>query len=382
MQNNMNELVLPEEFSPSAKLYADPVIAEIEQLGMVLKPQEQAAVNELATKIDLSNSISILQYGTAAQGKMTGFADSALQSVRGKDLGEVGKMVTDLVGELRDFDVNEEQKGVRGWFRKAGKNAGKLQARFEAVTGNLDRIVQGLEGHKIGLLKDISMMDKMYELDLAYCKELTMYIMAGKKKMEETRNVHLRELNDRAAVSHNQEDIQRAKDLAEMLDRFEKRIFDLELTRTIAVQMAPQIRLVQVNDSVMVDKIQSSISNTIPLWKNQMVLALGMIHTQSAIEAQRQVNEITNKMLLENSAALKTHTIEAARESERGIVDVETLVKTNEDLITTLSEVVRIHDEGRIRRHNAEQELVRIEGELKSKMLEISQRPAYDRIEG
>jgi len=375
MDNQTDALLLPDELVAAPVLEQQLAVREVqqEQAQIVLKPEEATAVANLAQKIDIENSVSILQYGAAAQGKMTGFADSALSSVRNKDLGEVGKMVTDLVVELKGFNPNED-KGITGFFKKMGNSTVRLKAKYDEVTVNIDKIVQVLNGHKLNLLKDVAMLDKMYTLDLQYCKELFMYILAGKQKLEETRNGKLAQLVARARETNNQEDINAAKNLTDMCDRFEKRLYDLELTRIIAIQMAPQIRLVQENDSVMIDKIQSSISNTIPLWKNQMVLALGLSHTRAAIEAQREVNDITNKMLLQNAQTLKQNAIASAKESERGIVEVETLTKTNEELITTLDEVVRIHTEGRQRRQEAEKELVRIETDLKNKMLEISGR--------
>jgi len=336
-----------------------------------LTPQEQGMVKDFARKIDINNSAQILQYGAPAQQKISSFSQSALNNVKAKDMGEVGSMITGLITELKGFDAEEEKKGLFGMFKKAGNHMEQLKLRYSSVEKNVDRIVDTLEGHRMILLKDVSMLDKMYEMNLNYYKELTMYILAGKEKLREVMSVELPALRDKAHQSGTQEDAQAANHLAELCNRFEKKLHDLDLTRTISMQMAPQIRLVQNNDSIMVDKIQSSIVNTIPLWKNQMVLTLGLAHSQKAIEAQRQVTDVTNELLRKNADTLKTSTIEAAKESERGIVDIETLKHTNESLISTLDEVLTIQQEGRSKRLEAEQELRHIENELKNKLLEV-----------
>ena len=313
----------------------------------------------------------MLQYGITAQKKISGFSESALNNVRAKDMGEVGQMITSLVVELKGFGEEEEQKGFFGFFKKQGKKMEEYKARYTSVEKNVDRIVQTLEGHKVTLLKDVAMLDKMYEMNLSYYKELTLYIMAGKEKLAQVQDVELPALQKKAKETGRAEDAQNANYLADMCNRFDKKLYDLDLTRMICVQMGPQIRLVQSNDSMMVEKIQSSIVNTIPLWKNQMVLSLGLAHSHDAIQAQRQVTDITNDLLRKNADTLKMSTIEAAKESERGIVDIETLQHTNESLIATLDEVMRIQDDGRQKRRSAEVELQRIEGELKNKLLEI-----------
>ncbi len=347
-------------------------LAAIVQQTTVLTPEEQKMVDDFAQKIDVSNSNMVLQYGSAAQKKIAGFSESALNSVRTKDLGEVGDMITNLITELKGFDAVEEEKGFMGFFKKTGNKLNIMKTRYEKAEVNVDKIGHMLEGHQIQLMKDVAMLDKMYELNLAYFKELSMYILAGKKKLEEVRATKLPELMDRAKATGLPEDAQRANDFATMCDRFEKKLHDLELTRMISIQMAPQIRLIQNNDSMMADKIQSSLVNTIPLWKSQMVLALGLAHSQQAMAAQREVTNMTNELLRKNAETLKMGTIETAKESERGIVDIETLKVTNQTLISTLDEVVRIQNEGREKRRVAEQELRVIEGELKQKLLDIN----------
>ncbi len=336
-----------------------------------LTPQEQAVVHEFAAKIDITNTAQILQYGAPAQQKISSFSETALRNVKGKDIGEVGDMITNLVTELKGFDIQEEKKGLLGMFKKAGTQMEQVKARYNSVEKNVDKIVDNLEGHKLVLLKDVAMLDQMYEMNLAYFKELTMYILAGKEKLKDVMENQLPALRDKAFASTSQEDAQAANHLAELCNRFEKKLHDLELTRTISMQMAPQIRMVQNNNSIMIDKIQSSIVNTIPLWKNQMVLTLGLAHSQNAIQAQRQVTDITNELLRKNADTLKTSTIETARESERGIVDMETLRHTNQSLITTLDEVLTIQQEGRSKRREAEAELQQIEIQLKNKLLEV-----------
>ena len=335
-----------------------------------LSPEEQKMVEDFAKTIDVTNSNVILQYGAAAQKKIAGFSENALQNVRTKDLGEVGEMMTDLIGELKGFDA-EEDKGFLGFFRKASSKISQMKTRYDKAEANVDKICVALEGHQIQLLKDIAMLDEMYNVNLTYFKELSMYIIAGKKKLEEVRATVLPPLVEKAKATGLPEDAQAANDMASLCDRFEKKIHDLELTRMVSIQMAPQIRLIQNNDTLMSEKIQSTLVNTIPLWKSQMVLALGLAHSQQAMEAQREVTDMTNELLKKNADKLKTGTVETAKESERGIVDIETLRYTNESLITTLDEVIRIQDEGKQKRREAESELARIEGELKQKLLDI-----------
>ena len=359
---------------------ADPAPAEAakpavepEPLDSGLSPEEKKAVDEFSQKIDLRNSAVVLQYGAARQKKVADFSTSTLENIRTKDMGEVGEMVTNLVVQLRNFDATEESpKGIKGWFKKTGNSLEVFKAKYTKVETNVDKIEAMLEGHQVQLLKDIAMLDKMYEMNLAYFKELTMYILAGKKRLADVRANELPALIAKAKQSGLPEDAQAAKDLDDMCTRFEKKLYDLELTRNISVQMSPQIRLIQSNDTMMAEKIQTSIVNTIPLWKSQMVLALGLAHSQQAIEAQRAVTDMTNELLRKNAAALKQGTIAAAKESERGIVDIETLQQTNRSLIETLDEVVKIQNEGREKRAAAETELGRIEGELKAKLLEIA----------
>ncbi|MBQ6928780.1 MAG: toxic anion resistance protein [Oscillospiraceae bacterium] len=336
-----------------------------------LTEEELKTVDDFSGKIDLNDSAIILQYGAACQKKIAEFSDNALAGVRTKDLGETSDMIADLVAELKGFDTTEEEKGFLGIFKKAGGQAARLKARYDKAENNIDMITGKLEAHQNQLLKDIIMLDKMYETNLDYFKELTMYIMAGKKKLEAERATTLPQMKAKAEQSGLTNDAQAANDYAAMCDRFEKKLHDLELTRTISVQMAPQIRLIQNNDAVMSEKIQSTINNTIPLWKNQMVLALGLAHSKEALETQRAVTDMTNELLKKNADMLKQGTVEIAQESERGIVDIETVAYTNQQLITTLDEVLRIQDEGRAKRKAAETELIRIETELKNKLLEI-----------
>ncbi|MBR2490543.1 MAG: toxic anion resistance protein [Ruminiclostridium sp.] len=337
-----------------------------------LSDAERKMVDDFAEKIDLNNSALILQYGAAAQKKVADFSDSALEGVRTKDLGQTGDMITNLVTELKDFSAEpEEQGGFLGFFKKASSKIERMKTRYAQVEVSIDGIVSELEGHQNQLLADIVMLDKLYEANLTYFKELTMYIMAGKKRLEQDRVTTLVQLQQTAAMSGQMQDAQAANDFANQCSRFEKKIHDLELTRTISIQMAPQIRLIQNNNAMMSEKIQSTIHNTIPLWKNQMVLALGMAHSQQAMEAQRAVTDLTNELLRKNADALRIGTVEVARESERGIVDMETLAYTNEQLISTLDEVLQVQTEGRQKRQAAEAELVRIEGQLKQKLLEV-----------
>ena len=336
----------------------------------VLTTEEQKMVNDFAAKIDIENTNQILQYGAGTQKKMADFSDTALENVKTQDLGEIGELISNVVGELKDFDVQEEGKFF-GFFRKQTSKIENLKNKYDKAQVNVEKITDSLQQHQVRLMKDSAMLDKMYEQNLNYFKELTMYILAGKKKLEETRNGKLAEMKNKAALSGLPEDVQAARDLDEKCSRFEKKLHDLELTRTIAMQTAPQIRLIQNNDTVMVEKIQTTIVNTIPLWKSQMVLALGIAHSAEAAQAQRQVTDITNELLRKNAETLHMATVETAKESERGIVDLETLQKTNADLIQTLDDVMRIQMEGRQKRQAAEMEMHRMEEELKRKLLEI-----------
>lgn len=336
----------------------------------VLTPEEQKMVNDFAAKIDIENTNQILQYGAGTQKKMADFSDTALENVKTQDLGEIGELISNVVGELKDFDVQEEGKFF-GFFRKQTSKMENLKNKYDKAQANVEKITDSLQQHQVRLMKDSAMLDKMYEQNLNYFKELTMYILAGKKKLEETRNGKLAEMKNKAALSGLPEDAQAARDLDEKCSKFEKKLHDLELTRTIAMQTAPQIRLIQNNDTVMVEKIQTTIVNTIPLWKSQMVLALGIAHSAEAVQAQRQVTDITNELLRKNAETLHMATVETAKESERGIVDLETLQKTNADLIQTLDDVMRIQMEGRQKRQAAEMEMHRMEEELKRKLLEI-----------
>lgn len=336
----------------------------------VLTPEEQKMVNDFAAKIDIENTNQILQYGAGTQKKMADFSDTALENVKTQDLGEIGELISNVVGELKDFDVQEEGKFF-GFFRKQTSKIENLKNKYDKAQVNVEKITDSLQQHQVRLMKDSAMLDKMYEQNLNYFKELTMYILAGKKKLEETRNGKLAKMKNKAALSGLPEDAQAARDLDEKCSRFEKKLHDLELTRTIAMQTAPQIRLIQNNDTVMVEKIQTTIVNTIPLWKSQMVLALGIAHSAEAAQAQRQVTDITNELLRKNAETLHMATVETAKESERGIVDIETLRKTNADLIQTLDDVMRIQMEGRQKRQAAEMEMHRMEEELRRKLLEI-----------
>ena len=338
-----------------------------------LTPEEQKMVEDFADKIDLSNSQMILQYGAASQKKLSEFSDTALSRVRTKDMGETGKLITDLISELQGFDATEEnnQKGIFGFFKKKANDLEDLKVKYDKADVNVERIKAQLEDHQVVLMKDIAMLDKMYQLNLVYFKELSMYILAGRKKLEQVRSTELKEAQEKAQRTGLPEDAQAARDLADQCERFEKKLYDLELTRNISLQMGPQIRLLQNNNTMMAEKIQSTIVNTIPLWKNQMVLALGLAHTQKAMQAERAVTDMTNVLLKKNAEALKMGTIETARESQRGVVDIETLQQTNKSLIETLDELNKIQSEGRAKRAAAEQELNRIEDELKAKMMEI-----------
>lgn len=337
-----------------------------------LTPEEERQVADFAEKIDLRDSNLILQYGAGAQKKIADFSEAALDNVKTKDLGEVGQILSEVVVELKSIEVEEEEKGLFGLFKKSVNRVEGIKAKYAKAETNVNQICKALQNHQIQLLKDIALLDKMYDLNTTYFKELTMYIMAGKRKLARVQQEELPVLLDKAAKSGLPEDAQAANDLSSMLNRFEKKLHDLELTRMISIQMAPQIRLVQNNDTLMTEKIQSTLVNTIPLWKSQMVLAIGISHSEQAAKAQREVTDMTNDLLKKNAEVLKTATIQTAKESERGIVDMETLKKTNESLITTLDEVVRIQADGRTKRREAEVELSRMEGELKSKLLQLS----------
>ena len=339
----------------------------------MLSEEEKKMVEAFAGQIDLSDSAAVLQYGAGAQKKMADFSETALDNVKTKDLGEVGTLLSDVVTELKSFDA-EEEKGFLGLFKKSSNKLTAMKAKYAKAEVNVDRICQVLEGHQVQLLKDTAMLDKMYELNLTYFKELTMYILAGKKKLQKVQTEELPALLAKAEKSGLPEDAQAARDLDARCKRFEKKLHDLELTRMISMQTAPQIRLVQDNDTVMVEKIQSTIVNTVPLWKNQMVLALGAAHSAQAAEAQKKVSDMTNELLMKNAAALKTVSAEVARESERGVVDMETIRSTNETLISTLDEVLQIQAEGRQKRAEAEVEMKRLENDLKTKLLEIASR--------
>lgn len=336
-----------------------------------LTPQEQKTVADFAEKIDITNTAQVMQYGAAAQKKIAGFSESALENVRTKDLGEIGDAISGLVTELKGFDIEEEEKGFFGFFKKTGNKIAGMKAKYDKVEVNVEKIAAVLENHQIQLLKDIAILDKMYDLNLSYFKELTMYILAGKRKLRQVQEEVLPALVEKAKRTGLPEDAQAANDMDAMCQGFEKKLHDLELTRMVCIQMGPQIRLVQNNDKLMADKIQSTLVNTIPLWKSQMVLALGLAHSEQAVKAQREVSNMTNELLRKNAERLKMSTIETARESERGVVDMETLRQTNQSLIQTLDEVVKIQDEGRQKRREAEAEIGRLEGELKQKLLDI-----------
>ncbi len=336
-----------------------------------LTPEEKKMVDDFSAQIDLANTNLVLQFGSGAQKKIADFSETALANVRTKDLGEVGDVLSSVVTQLKSFDVDEEEKGFFGFFKKNANKVTALRAKYEKAEGNINQISTVLENHQVQLMKDAAMLDKMYEMNKVYFKELSMYILAGKKKLADVQANELPALVEKASKTGLPEDAQAANDLANLCNRFEKKIHDLELTRMISIQMAPQIRLVQGNDTLMSEKIQSTLVNTIPLWKSQMVLALGVAHSQQAASAQHAVTDMTNELLKKNAETLKMATIETAKESERGIVDIETLTHTNEMLISTLDEVLQIQQDGRTRRKDAEAELGRIETQLKQKLLEI-----------
>ncbi len=337
----------------------------------MLSEQEQKMVDEFSKKIDITNSNMVLQYGAAAQKNIANFSETALNSVRTKDLGEIGDDLADLVNELKGFDAVEEKKGIFGFFKKQANALENLKTKYTSAEKNVNKIVRALENHQIVLMKDVAMLDQMYALNEKYFKELTMYILAGKKRIEEIKAGELEQCRQKAQASGSPEDAQAYNDMVNLINRFEKKIHDLELTRQISIQMGPQTRLLQNNDTLMIEKIQSSLVNTIPLWKSQMVIALGLEHSRQATMAQREVTEITNSMLKKNADLLKSSTIETAKEAERSIIDIETLQHTNQQLISTLDEVMKIQTEGAAKRKAAEAELGRIEGELKAKLLEL-----------
>ena len=378
--NNVNEMPVPTLVFGEA-LEEDKLPVNMESKAAVqeklddsiLSEEERRMVDEFSKQIDLHNSNVILQFGVGTQKKMADFSGDALENVRTKDLGEIGEMLSGVVAELKDFDA-EEAKGVFGLFKKTSNKLDAMKIKYSKAETNIVKICQALEQQQVQLLKDIAVLDKMYDLNLTYFKELSMYILAGKKKLQDTRETELPALVEKARMSGLPEDAQAAKDLEGLCDRFEKKIHDLELTRMVSIQTAPQIRLVQSSDTMMVEKIQSTVVNTIPLWKSQMVLALGVNHAEQAARAQREVSDMTNELLRKNAAILKTAAVESAKESERGIVDMETLKNTNASLISTLDEVMKIQAEGRERRRIAETEMQHMEEELKQKLLEISGR--------
>ena len=385
--NNLPELTLTPDTATAAEIpsltltpeapatpAASEVKKEVEPVVLdesMLTEQERAAVNEFSKKIDVRDTNQVLQYGAAAQKSVASFSESALANVRGKDMGEIGEDLSRLVVELKGFGAAEEKKGLAGLFKKTGNRIEAMKAQYSKVESNVDKIAQNLENHQITLLKDVAMFDQMYELNLKYYKELTMYILAGKKRLADVRSGELEELRKKAEASGLAEDAQAYNDLVSMCDRFEKKLHDLELTRMVSIQMGPQTRLLQNNDTLMIEKIQSSLVNTIPLWKSQMVLALGMEHSRQATAAQNAVTEMTNELLKKNADTLKMGTIATAKEAERSVVDIETLQHTNQQLISTLDEVARIQKEGAAKRKEAEAELGRIEGELKQKLMEL-----------
>ena len=374
MDNNnmMPELTLTPFADKPVEKPAEPEVPAAQDaekdLGVTLTPEEMKMVADFAAKIDITDP-NIVQYGAGSQQKIANFSDSALQNVKTKDLGEVGDMITSLVGELRDFEDDDSTKGFLGFFKKQTNKLEQMKTKYDKVDVNVEKIATALEDHQVKLMKDVAVLDQLYNVNLANFKELSMYIVAGKQKLEEVRANELPALIEKAKQSNLPEDTQAANDMAAMCNRFEKKIHDLELTRAISIQMAPQIRLIQNNDTVMSEKIQTTLVNTIPLWKSQMVIALGLAHSQQALKAQQQVTDLTNELLKKNAEALKISTIETAKASERGIVDIETLKQTNETLISTLDEVVQIQNDGRAKRKEAEAELARIEDQLKNKLL-------------
>ncbi|MCH3972396.1 MAG: toxic anion resistance protein [Oscillospiraceae bacterium] len=375
-----NEMPTPElTLDPAPEQSAAPTLQQTPQADVTaqqvqepqLTPEEQKMVDDFSTKIDLTNSSQVLQYGSGAQKKMATFSESALENVRTKDLGEVGQMLAGVVNELKGFNASENDKGFFARFKRGSSKLAALKTRYAKAEANVDQICDALETHQVKLMKDVSVLDKMYEVNKSYFKELSMYLIAGKKKVEQVRTQDMPQLQAKARASGLPEDAQAANDLSNMCTRFEKKLHDLELTRMVAIQMAPQLRLVQNNDLLMSEKIQSTLVNTIPLWKSQMVLALGVEHSTQAAKAQREVTDMTNELLRKNADTLKMATVETQKESERGIVDMETLQHTNETLISTLDEVMQIQQDGREKRAQAEQELGKLESDLKNKLLEL-----------
>ena len=376
MSQNIDELLKEAPtltFEPFSEPKEEVVVVEEakENLEVQLSPEEQKMVDDFAAQIDLTNTQMVLQYGAGSQKKIADFSETALNSVRTKDMGEIGELLTDVVAELKDFD-DEEEKGLLGFFKKNTNKLANLKAKYDKAEVNINKISEAMETHQITLLKDVAMLDKMYDLNLNYFKELSMYILAGKQKLEQAKNVELPALLAKADQSGLPEDTQKAKDFSEMCNRFEKKIYDLELSRNVSLQMAPQIRLIQNNDTVMSEKIQSTLVNTIPLWKSQMVIAIGLDHSTEAARAQREVTDMTNALLKKNAEQLKAATIETAKEAERGIIDIETLQQTNQTLISTLDEVMKIQEEGREKRAAAEAQLAQIETEMRQKLIEMS----------
>ena len=371
-QRNPISLTLEPELTEAPALVPaqESAIAQTQPSEPVLTAEEQKIVDDFAAKIDVENTTQILQYGAGTQKKMADFSDAALANVRTQDLGQVGELLVNVVGELKGLD-EEEEKGLFGFFRKQANKLENMKNRYAKAEVNVEKIADALQQHQVRLMKDSAVLDKMYEQNLAYFKELTMYILAGKKKLDEVRTGKLQELQETAKLTGLAEDAQRARDLSEKCLRFEKKIHDLELTRTISIQTAPQIRMIQNNDTVMVEKIQTTLVNTIPLWKNQMVLALGIAHSTEAAQAQRQVADVTNAMLTQNAQKLHMASVETAKEAERGIVEIETLKKTNAELIATLDDVMKIQAEGRTKRLAAETEMAKMEDDLKRKLLQI-----------
>ena len=380
MNNSLDEM-LKEAPSLTFEPFSQPEVMDSTALAkekeapkmpeVVLTPDEQKMVDDFASKIDITNTQMVMQYGAGSQKKIADFSESALNNVRTKDMGEIGQMLTSVVTELKDFN-EEEEKGFLGFFKKSSNKLENMKIKYDKAEANINKICKVMEDHQVTLLKDAAMLDKMYDLNLNYFKELSMYILAGKQKLAQARTVELPALLRKAEQSSLPEDTQAANDYASMCERFEKKIYDLELTRTISMQMAPQIRLIQSNDTAMSEKIQSTLVNTIPLWKSQMVIAIGLNHSSEAARAQREVTDMTNALLKKNAETLKTATIETARESERVIVDIETLTATNQTLISTLDEVLKIQEDGRAKRRSAEAELGRIEDEMRKKLLEVS----------
>lgn len=356
-------VTMPEQQTEEKK----PVVQEI-----ALTPEEQKMVDDFAAQIDLKNTQQVMQYGSGSQKKIADFSETALGNVRTKDMGEIGQMLTDMVMELKGFN-EEEDKGFFGnMFKRSSAKLEGMKAKYDKAEVNVNKICKVMEGHQVTLLKDIAMLDKMYELNMNYYKELSMYILAGKQRLEKAKNEELPALLEKAEKSGLPEDTQAARDFSAQIDRFEKKIYDLELTKTISMQMAPQIRLIQTNDTAMSEKIQTTLVNTIPLWKSQMVIAIGLSHSTEAAKAQREVTDMTNTLLKKNAESLKVATIETAKENERGIVDIETLTATNQTLISTLDEVMKIQEDGRAKRASAEAELQRIEAEMREKLLDVS----------